>query len=218
MNKSLGNVYILGDSYSTYDGWIPEGNPFYYSKENDDEREEKSGVVRVEDTWWYKLINETNSKLVLNNSFSGSTICNTGYDGLYVPKSSFVGRFESDLNAGVFKDNAVDTILIFGATNDSWAGSPYGEVKYDNISSEDLKSIFPATCYLLSKASKNCGNSKIIFIRNTELKKEIGETIEDICNTLNVQMIPLDNIDKAGGHPTLAGMEEIKNQILAHLR
>ena len=29
------NVFILGDSYSTYKGCIPEGYKFYYSDEND---------------------------------------------------------------------------------------------------------------------------------------------------------------------------------------
>jgi len=67
------NVFIMGDSYSTYKGYIPEGYSFYYS----DERTETPIVKGVEKTWWNILANENNLNIILNDSFSGSTICNT---------------------------------------------------------------------------------------------------------------------------------------------
>ena len=51
------NVFIMGDSYSTYEGYIPEGYHFYYS----DERKEKPIVKGVEKTWWKILANENNN-------------------------------------------------------------------------------------------------------------------------------------------------------------
>lgn len=41
LNKN--NVFIMGDSYSTYEGYIPKGYHFYYS----DERKEKPIVNGV---------------------------------------------------------------------------------------------------------------------------------------------------------------------------
>lgn len=40
------NILIMGDSYSTYDGYIPKGYHFYYS----DERNEEPIVNGVEKT------------------------------------------------------------------------------------------------------------------------------------------------------------------------
>lgn len=70
---TFGNVLIFGDSYSTFLNYIPEGYAHYYGDSS------KSDLDSVEQTWWYQLITETHSNLVLNDSWSGSTVCNTGY-------------------------------------------------------------------------------------------------------------------------------------------
>ena len=74
---SFGNVLIFGDSYSTFEAWIPEGNASYYPPTT----ESRPMIDDVKDTWWHSLITETNSNLVLNESWSGSTVGYTGYDG-----------------------------------------------------------------------------------------------------------------------------------------
>ena len=50
----LNNVLIFGDSYSTFDGYIPKGYATYYSSIF----REETDVRAVEDTWWYPLIKE----------------------------------------------------------------------------------------------------------------------------------------------------------------
>ena len=62
----LGKTVILGDSYSTFAGYIPEGNVIYYSPED----AYGSRVTRVEQTWWHQLISATDSELVKNLSIS----------------------------------------------------------------------------------------------------------------------------------------------------
>ena len=68
-------VSILGDSYSTFYSYvIPSSNLCWYGvpgekKEND--------VTKVEETWWFRLVNDHGFQLERNNSYSGSTICNT---------------------------------------------------------------------------------------------------------------------------------------------
>ena len=73
----LGKVFILGDSYSTFEGHIPEGYATWYYKDirND------TDVEKAEQTWWKKVLDNTKSELVLNCSYSGTTICHTGYSG-----------------------------------------------------------------------------------------------------------------------------------------
>ena len=59
---------ILGDSISTFDGYIPSGNATYYP----------SGTVQqVTDTWWKKLIDALGMTLKVNNSWSGSRVTDT---------------------------------------------------------------------------------------------------------------------------------------------
>lgn len=66
-NKTLS---ILGDSISTYVGYIPSGNANFYTGSN-------CGVTSVNDTWWMKLINAFGMTLNLNNSWSGSRVTTT---------------------------------------------------------------------------------------------------------------------------------------------
>lgn len=61
---------ILGDSISTYAGYIPEENLVFYTGSN-------CGVKSVDDTWWMKLINAFEAELCINNSFSGGRVTNT---------------------------------------------------------------------------------------------------------------------------------------------
>lgn len=59
---------ILGDSISTFAGYIPEGNATYYP----------AGTVQsVQDTWWYKLITMLGMAIEVNNSWSGSRVTTT---------------------------------------------------------------------------------------------------------------------------------------------
>ena len=62
-------ISILGDSISTFAGYIPEGNATYYP----------AGTVQsVQDTWWKKLIDALGLVLDTNNSWSGSRVTTTG--------------------------------------------------------------------------------------------------------------------------------------------
>ena len=85
-----GKLYIIGDSYSTFEGCIPEGfAAWYYSGGTD-----ATDVTEKTEKWWHMLISKTGMPLLFNNSWSGTTICNTTYDGAYCPDTSFIGRFD----------------------------------------------------------------------------------------------------------------------------
>ena len=70
------NTVIFGDSYSTFENFVPDGYAVYYSER---ERPE-TDVTKVFQTWRYQVVAEKGLNLVLNNSWSGSTICYTGYN------------------------------------------------------------------------------------------------------------------------------------------
>lgn len=64
------SLSILGDSISTYAGYIPSGNANFYTGSN-------CGVSSVNDTWWMKLMTALGMTLNLNNSWSGSRVTGT---------------------------------------------------------------------------------------------------------------------------------------------
>lgn len=200
------NVFIMGDSYSTYKGYIPEGYNCYYS----DERTDEPIVKGVEKTWWRILAKENNLNIVKNDSFSGSTVCNTVRETLTV-ESSFISRIDKYIAEKFFDENKIGTMLIFGGTNDSWINAPIGNTKYSGWSADDLKCVLPAFCYLLHRSKTVVPN--IIVIINTELKPEITEGFIEVCEKNGIKNICLKEIDKQCGHPTELGMKQISDQV-----
>lgn len=76
---------ILGDSISTYTGYIPSGNAVYYTGSN-------CGVTSVEQTWWKRLMTALGMTLNLNNSWSGSRVTTTnGSTSAGVTRASNLG-------------------------------------------------------------------------------------------------------------------------------
>ncbi len=200
------NVFIMGDSYSTYKGYIPEGYHSFYS----DERKTNPIVKGVEKTWWNILANENNLNTVLNDSFSGSTICNTVREALSV-ESSFVSRIDKYMSEKFFDRNKINTMLIFGGTNDSWINAPIGNLKYSDWTVDELKCVLPAFCYLIDSAKKVVED--VIVIINTDLKQEITEGFVEACKKNEVRCLCLKEIDKENGHPTELGMKQISEQV-----
>lgn len=208
---SLGNIMIFGDSYSTYEGHIPQGYAVYYSGHRDAEPD----VSDVKNTWWGRLISETDSNLIQNNSWSGSTIGYTGYNNADCSRSSsFIYRFEALYKDGFFDRNRIDTLFIFGGTNDSWSNAPLGEAKFQDITEQDLFCVLPAICYFTKRLQQLLSNTKIIIIGNCNIKPEITETMRLCCERFSLSYVQLADVDKINGHPTELGMKQICDQIL----
>jgi len=209
----LKNVMIFGDSYSTFAGYIPRGYAVYYSEADCI----NTDVRRVEETWWHSLCSDLQLHLVRNDSWSGSTLCNTGYNGDCSQTSSFIYRLEMLEANGFFRDHEIDTVFIFGCTNDSWADAPLGEVKFSDFTKEDLFSVCPAIAYFLSRLKEILPEANIIFLINTDLKPQIGEAVKEASAYFGTSYVELEYIDKSYGHPTIQGMQDIKEQIKACL-
>lgn len=210
---SLHKVFILGDSYSTYSGYIPEGYDTYYG----DDIENGTDVHRVGQTWWYQLMTATNSQLVANHSWSGTTICNTGYGGPDAP-NSFIRRLDRLIEMEFFDNNPVDTMLILGGQNDDWCNAPIGNLQTENWTEDDLLQYGPALCYLIHRIKTMLPDIRLIFIINSEMKPEIIAYQKEACAQYGVDVIQLHAIHKINGHPSVVGMKQICSQILNRLK
>ncbi len=211
--NSIGNVFILGDSYSTFEGMIPDGYAIYYCKTGHPNHK----VSDYKDTWWQRVIDQNGGTLIRNDSWSGTTICHTGYNASDCAHNSFAARFDKLLENGFFKENTIDTMFVFGGTNDSWAGSPVGELMYDNFQKSDLYNVLPAFCYLVGKVRNTLPDTKVVVIINTELKAEITSGIKSACDYYGIQYVALHDIEKLEGHPTYNGMKQIAEQVTKNL-
>ena len=196
-------VSILGDSYSTFEGCVsPKWNEVWYFNTP---KLDKTDLTDPSQTWWRILLDDEQYVLEKNNSYSGSTICTTGYNGADFSDRSFISRMHNLGNP--------DMILIFGATNDSWANSPVGEFKWEGWTEEDLKAFRPALAYFLQNITSLYPESRIIYIINDGLKDEITTSIVEACEKTGMPYIQLTGIDKTAGHPNVRGMQQIADQL-----
>lgn len=198
-------VSILGDSYSTFNGYVtPATNACWYFGEGKN-ADKRNTLATVEETWWYRLAHDHGLTLDVNNSYSGTTVCLTGYRGEDASDRAFITR--------MFNLGKPDILLVFGGTNDSWAGSPVGEYMYDNWTKEDLYAFRPAFAYMLHNLKQLYPKARIYNITNSELSEQVTQSMDVICRHYGVKNIMLHDIDKQGGHPSSKGMESISRQV-----
>lgn len=219
-------ISIMGDSYSTFEGWSNmdvEGNfngyYVYYPHEGN------TDVTSVEKTWWYMLCQKPEFELEVSNSYSGSVVSNTHYFGRDVTGTdlSFMTRVGKN-SYGVDYNGNPDIILVFGGTNDCWAGVELGDYVYDNWTSEDLKCFRPAFSKLLASLRLLYPDAMVYNITNNGtsgvpgLTKPMAKSIQNVCKHYGVTNIVLKDIPKVDGHPTYAGMQLICEQVYSELR
>lgn len=225
---AIRKITIMGDSYSTFEGWSNKdvaGNDnnyyVYYPYECT-----LTGVDCVEKTWWYMLGEKPGLELEISNSFSGSVISNTHYNGVDVTGTdiSFLNRVGKNSN-GVDYNGDPDVILILGGTNDCWAGVDLGDYVYKNWSAADLKCFRPAFSKLISSLMEHYPEATIYNITNDGadgfpegLGRSYAKSMKRICRHYGVTNIELEDIEKVEGHPTYAGMQAICEQIYSVLK
>ena len=193
---------ILGDSYSTFEGCIPEGNECYYPLETVDD------VRKAEDTWWHILMRRNQMRLTVNDSYSGATVCTDVRE-----EQPFSSAFTERAKRSFSGEDQPDYIFIFGGTNDSWLERTIGTVKFANRSEEDLKQVLPAYCEVLEHIIHHNPASKLIAVINTGLHPDIHNGILDAARYYGITAVVLHNIHKQNGHPTALGMRQIAEQI-----
>lgn len=207
----LGSLVILGDSYSTFEGYIPENYATYYTKNG------VCGIKRASETWWHRLAKATKSEIILNSSYSGSTVCHTGYHGNDYSEFSFAARVKKLSEDGFFEENSIDTIIIYGGLNDYWANAPRGEVKYEGITDEDLYSFFPALSFVFSTLTEATPNTRLVLIIEEQLDDNMKDGMQSIAEHYGVQTVEPHGLELANSHPTKEGMRSLSEQIIETL-
>ena len=204
-------IAILGDSYSTYAGYIPEDYLYWYAPggnalDND--------VASVEDTWWKILCNRMNLDLCCNCSYSGSTVCYTGYPGYDGKKTSFVYRMKREFGNLRNQHIAPDYIFVFGGTNDFWNQSPVGEINYNPLSEDELKNFAPAFCCVMEYMKHNFPKSRLMIVINDDITSIVRDIEIEVGHHYGADVLELWGIDKQNGHPSRLGMEQIADQVI----
>ena len=107
---------IIGDSISTFNGYLPAGYATYYPNGN---------VTNVTQTWWEKLINKTGMVLCRNASWSGSRL---GWD-ISSDTTAYSGASDARIADLVNPDTqkTPDIIICYICTNDWGHSTPIGE-------------------------------------------------------------------------------------------
>ncbi len=108
---TLQNAYlsILGDSISTYKGYIPGGFshfPYYADFES-------GGRITVDQTWWKITQNALGCKLGVNNSYSGTCVMSK-YG--YMTSAETISRLQYSVR---FDNLPPDIMIIFMGNNDA---------------------------------------------------------------------------------------------------
>lgn len=214
---------VLGNSISTYKGYIPSSFKCYSMY--------TPGKFKVEDTWWMLLKMISGYELLSNASWSGSTVVNEG-------ASDSNSYFTSDKRlTELGRKGTPDIILVLGGTNDWGNNKELGDFPSDSLF--DMKTFRGAYSYLVKKLCDMYPDSKIcccsILPRkgfDSPNKKgwyttDGNKSIETITYKYGCIYLDLDqcgiqaDFNKYtfdGLHPNALGMEKVANEIYVKIK
>lgn len=203
-DEKVTKLSILGDSISTFDGWIPEGYSCYFPMDGD--------VVEVEQTWWQMVLKDTGMELCVNGSSSGSTCAGDSTstdDCRYGCSDCRIG----DLIGG--NGCFPDVIIVYMGTNDVMKSVPLGDNDGTQAVEEGvIENFSDAYCLMLDKLIASYPNAEIYccnlppmgnwgpasgptfkkFVNSLELSSEdYGERIEMIAAAKGCRIVDLKN-------------------------
>ena len=164
-------------------------------------------MLTVEDTWWHILMQRNHMRLVLNDSYSGSTICANVRENH--PRT---GCFEARAKIYFSGDNPMDYIFIFGGTNDSWLERTIGQLQFSDWTEEDLMQVVPAYCNVLDHITKHNPEAVVVSIVNYLLHPDLQKGMVAAAEHYGVRSVVLEPFDN-NGHPSALGMRQIADQI-----
>lgn len=184
------SLSIMGDSISTYDGYLKEGYRHYYP----------AGTVNhVNKMWWKRAMNRCGLTLNTNASYSGSRVTNTHE------------TYPSGVDRAKLLDNGTkpDVIIIALGINDFLNGVTLGDydgkgnrptdnsiftVAYANMLSNVLNT-YPSAkvycCTLMPCQRKDDGNRLPEQNANGEYLVDWNKAIKTLCESFHVEVIDL---------------------------
>lgn len=225
-------VSIMGDSISTFQGYIPAG---YY-----DFFPENGLVLDVNDTWWKRVLDEEEWTLCVNGSSSGAT-CVGDSTSMDNPQCS-CNEFRTGGLSGS-DGTAPDIIIVYMGTNDFLQSIPLGDNDGTRAVAEGQVAMFgDAYTLMLDKLRVKYPASQIYCCTITqvggygtdtpyvEMVNGVGLTTADysariaqIAGNKNLPVIDLQgcgiavenlhNTTADGVHPTPEGMQYIAEAV-----
>lgn len=231
-------VSILGDSISTFSGYIPveDGhNLTHRSRYPQDNL-----LTDVTLTWWHKLITNLGAKLGINDSWAGSRVHNSSSSNSGdIGPDACMASITRITNLGA--NGTPDVILFYGGTNDAGGSVTVGSFdstqNYDTVdlSSQTWTSFADAYKCAIMRLQYYYPNAKIIAMLpmwttsyyTIASMDTYGEIVKSICDYFGVPVIDLRacgiNWQNKGYtlgdgiHPTAQGMDLMERYIRRRL-
>lgn len=189
-------VSIIGDSISTYTGYLPTGYNSRYP----------SGSVQdVDQTWWKQMLDFAGATLEVNASWSGSRTTDNGagtYPDLYARCNSTVL-------------GSPDVVIVAMGTNDSTFDVTIGDYDYTTTYTSLSETTF-ATAYIKGiKALQATFPNAVIICASFYMKANYATVIKNVANTLGCPYVYAGDYQRESGvHPGAVGMKEIALSIM----
>ncbi len=215
---------ILGDSISTFSGYsVPEYAAYY-----DAARKLEAEVYSTADTWWGQVIESFGGRLLVNNSFAGSTVS-------YHPQYEIQSYSCSDERTfGLHKgDVSPDVIFVFMGMND-W-GRGISVIPSDDTQKNDHSVFSVAYETMLCKLRNNYPDARIFCLGLPASESETScrsgvHHITEYCDAINEcaeregcsfidlysSGIRYSSID--GAHPDREGMSIIADAVIKQMK
>ncbi|MGI6710489.1 MAG: InlB B-repeat-containing protein [Bacilli bacterium] len=199
-------ISVLGDSITTYAGYIPTGFPYFYPYPT-------AELSDVNQTWWMQFINYFGMKLLVDNAYSGSTVTGTG---------SSAAQTTTRLSHLYIGDIKPDVVLILMGAND--AGSSYITLSQFNtaygIMINNIKSASPNSEIILCTLPSITLYTEADQISYNNAIKQHATTnslkVLDFAKAFTRAESTTYLVDSA--HPNKAGMIKIANVAIADFK
>ena len=219
---------ILGDSISTFQGYIPVGYYDFFPGNGE--------VNAVEDTWWQIVAGDLELTLYANGSSSGATVAGDS-TGTADPQCA-CNEFRTNDLAGA-QGACPDVIIVYLGTNDLLEAVPLGDNDgTGTVTTGEIDTFSDAYTLMLDKLQANYPSAQIYcctllqigaygtqtpYVEMTNGEKltaaDYGEVIARIAEKKGLPVIDLYNcgitienlqeMTSDGVHPTAAGMRQI---------
>lgn len=160
-------ISLLGDSITTYVGYIPSGQTYEYNGSN-------HSVTSVNNTWWMKLINAFGMTLLVNNAWSGTCVT-TVRDNVKGTNSNAVVRSE-------LLGTSPDVIILYMGINDFCSEVPLGDYEGATPVPNDKTTFSSAYAMTLDKMMTSYPNAEIWCATLPQCKANGGTSAPEINN------------------------------------
>ena len=226
-------VSILGDSISTFKGYVPEDDgtnlKHYYTYPS------ITLLKEVEQTWWMQTIRKLDAQLGINDSWSGTRVSNfTELNGGQTGRDVCMASVTRIKNLG--SNGTPDLILFYGGTNDVGNKVELGkfdpataptQVDLEAVIWDDFAQAYTAAIMRLQHFYPNAEiyamlPNRTLYFSDEKFAPYI-EIMQAICDHYDVETIDLRDSGiqlsmlPDGVHPDIDGMQLISEKVVSSI-